>query len=140
MRALLRYRLRRLERKLADAVARQMDVADALTRANERNVEPLEEDRIRACFRVVNLKAAIKRIEAKLARPPLLWWVTAAGRHKKQFADGYAYGQKKLETNHPDVALTFGVGLSAYSGDAAHNEGVRAAVMDHLEVLARRRS
>lgn len=138
MRALLRYRLRRLERKLADAVARQNDVADALTHANERNVEALEEDRIRAWCRVENLKTAISRIEAKLARPPLLWWVTAAGRHKKRFADGYAYGQKKLQTNHPDVVLTFGVGLSAYAGDAAHNDGVRAAVADHIKARERR--
>ena len=130
MKALLSYRLRRLERKLADAVARQMDVADALTRANERNVEALEEDRIRAWCRVENLKTAISRIEAKLARPPMLWWLTKAGRYTKAKRDGYAYAMKKLETNHPDVVLTFGVGLSAFEKDAAHNEGVYQAVAD----------
>lgn len=64
------------------------------------------------------------------ARLPLLWWLTKAGRKAKRRSDGYAHAMKKLETNHPDVVLTFGVGLSAYSHDGDHNEGVHQAVAD----------
>lgn len=138
IRALLRRRLARLQRKLLDAEHRAKDKADALTRANERNVEPLEEERNAARCRVDRLQLDILRIEAKLARPPLLWWATKAGRYEKRWADGYALAVKKLETNSPDVVLTEGVGLSAFSEDGPNNDGARAAVADFVAAQSQR--
>lgn len=131
IRALLRYRLARLQRKLLDAEHRAKDKADALTRANERNVEPLEEERNAARCHVARLQLRILRIEAKLARLPLLWWLTKAGRDDVGRRNGHAFAVEKLKTNTPDMVLQKTMALSPFESDAFHG-GARAAVAEFL--------
>lgn len=108
---------------------RAKDKADALTRANERNVEPLEEERIAARCRVDRLQLRILRIEAKLARLPLLWWLTKSGRYKADWHAGFDFAVEKLKTNKPEQVLSPTLALSPFESDAFH-DGARAAVAE----------
>lgn len=133
MKALLRYRLARLQRKLKDVDARQTDKADTLTSyAKKSNASLLEEDHTTAFWEAIGLRAEIKALEARLREPSRFWWLTSRGRYEKRWADGYALAVKKLETNAPEVVLTEGVGLSAFSEDGPNNDGARAAVAEFV--------
>ncbi|QAZ38455.1 hypothetical protein C1M51_02910 [Methylibium sp. Pch-M] len=129
IRALHRYRLARLKRKLEDAKARQMDKADALTRASERNVEALEEERLKAWFRVRSLEIKIQRIETRLRAPSRLWWFTKSSRYLRDWHAGFDFAVEKLKTNTPEQVLSATLALSPFETPAFH-DGARAAVAD----------
>lgn len=130
-RPVLRFFLARLQKQLRNAEAKRQDKADALVQANERTFEPLEEEWNAARERVRCIKAAIARVEERLARPPLLWWITSAGRYDKHYRDGYAFAVEKLKTNSPQAVLSPTLALSPFESDAFH-DGARAAVADHI--------
>lgn len=130
-RRFLRFCLARLNRRLEHAEAKAKDKADALVQANERTVDVLEDQWVIARERVRLIKAAIARVEAKLARPPLLWWLTSSGRYDKHYRDGYAFAVEKLKTNSPQAVLSPTLALSPFESDAFH-DGARAAVADHI--------
>lgn len=126
-RRFLRFCLARLNRRLEHAEAKRQDKADALVQANERTFEALEEEWNAARERVRCIKAAIARVEERLARPPLLWWITSAGRYDKHYRDGYAFAVEKLKTNKPESVLEPTLGKTPFEGRAYH-DGVQAAV------------
>jgi hypothetical protein len=128
-RRFLRFCLARLNRRLEHAEAKAKDKADALVQANERTVEALEEEWIAARERVRCIKAAIARVEDRLSRPPLLWWLTKSGVKAKQRSDGWNFGLELLKTRPPSEVLQETVGTSPFNGEA-FNDGVRAAVAD----------
>lgn len=135
-RRFLRFCLARLNRQLERAEAKRQDKADALVQANERTFEPLEEEWNAARERVRCIKAAIARVEERLARPPLLWWITKAGRKAKRRRDGWNFGLELLKTRSPSEVLLETVGTSPFNGDD-FNDGVRAAVRAHVGITGK---
>lgn len=131
-RRFLRFCLARLSRRLEHAEAKAKDKADALVQANERTFEPLEEEWNAARERVRCIKAAIARVEERLARPPLLWWITKSGHYKRDWHAGFDFAVEKLKTNKPEQVLSPTLALSPFESGAFH-DGARAAVAEFAQ-------